>query len=965
MPSPERTAIQDPFLTYAEQAGWTYLSSEQSRQLRQDDSFPILKETCISQLRILNPFLSDELALEVIGRICRISPTLEGNLIMWEYLKGKKTIYVADQKQERNIRLINTDDPESNLFHITDEYRFVSENKAIRLDIVLFINGIPLLFVETKTAKKKDAIETALEDVITYHQKAPDLLSILQVFALTHLIKFYYSATWNTSTKTLLNWKTESKAATYQEMVSAFCQKKPVVDLLTEYILFTRKDDELTKNILRPHQMSGVELVVDRAADPTKKHGLIWHTQGSGKTYTMITAARMILENPLFDNPTVIMLVDRNELETQLFGNLESTGMKQAEVARTKDHLKDLLLSDYRGLIVSMIHKFDHIQADINIRDNIIILIDEAHRTTGGDLGNYLMGALPNATYIGFTGTPIDKTQHGRSTFLTFGKDDPPHGYLHKYDVGESIGDGTTVPLHYTLAPNEMRVDKDTLQTEFFALAATEGISDIGALNKVLDKAVNLKNMMKTGDRINRIAVFVANHYREVVEPLGYKAFLVAVDREACALYKKALDKILPPEYSEVVYSPGGKNDSDTLTEWYITNEEEKRIRKAFRDSASLPKILIVTEKLLTGYDAPILYCMYLDKPMRDHTLLQTIARVNRPYEDQTGRKKPCGFILDFVGIFDRLEEALAYDSKDIEGILKDIEQLKIYFAQLIEEGRDQYLNPLQGGYADSRVEKILAFFQSKDLQDQFLVFWQELADVYDIISPDKFLRPYMTDMAKLTEIKLYIDSLRSEELNIDSKFSKKVAALVQKHTQSGDISPPLKICEINEDTLRIIDDENATPGEKVFNLIRSVRKKVQDEKGQMPALIPIGEKAEELIKRYIKRQEDTEKALDELKKLIDEIVRMYQEMADKSMNPDIFSFFWLFRMNNLPHPEEKANSMKDLLDHNPHWKTSETQEREVRKFLYKLIITKESKDIKSLTTLVNRILETVRQAEL
>ena len=161
--------------------------------------------------------------------------------------------------------------------------------------------------------------------------------------------------------------------------------------------------------------------------------------------------------------------------------------------------------------------------------------------------------------------------------------------------------------------------------------------------------------MMKNGDRVDRIAAFVAEHYREVVEPLGYKAFLVAVDREACALYKKALDKILPPEYSEVVYSPGGKNDSETLTEWYITGEEEKRIRKAFRDSASLPKILIVTEKLLTGYDAPILYCMYLDKPMRNHTLMQTIARANRVFPG-----KHSGVIVDYANVFASLEKALA-----------------------------------------------------------------------------------------------------------------------------------------------------------------------------------------------------------------------------------------------------------------------------------------------------------------
>lgn len=184
--------------------------------------------------------------------------------------------------------------------------------------------------------------------------------------------------------------------------------------------------------------------------------------------------------------------------------------------------------------------------ANINERENIYILIDEAHRTTGGDLGTFLMAGLPNATCIGFMGTPIDKTVYGKGTFKTFGMDDDK-GYLHKYSIAESITDGTTLPLFYNLATNEMRVSHETLDREFLSLAETEGIADIEELNRILDRAVNLKNFLKGAERIDQVAQFVARHYRENVEPLGYKVFLVAVDREACAFYKKALDRYLPP----------------------------------------------------------------------------------------------------------------------------------------------------------------------------------------------------------------------------------------------------------------------------------------------------------------------------------------------------------------------------------------------------------------------------------
>ena len=231
---------------------------------------------------------------------------------------------------------------------------------------------------------------------------------------------------------------------------------------------------------------------------------------------------------------------------------------------------------------------------------------------------------------------------------------------------------------------------------------------------------------------------------------MGYKAFLVAVDREACVLYKRALDKYLPPEYSTVVISSGGKGDPDMLREVQLSDSEEKEVRKAFRNPERLPKILIVTEKLLTGFDAPILYCMYLDKPMRDHVLLQAIARVNRPYEDADGRAKPAGFVLDFVGIFENLEKALAFDSQDVSGVVEGIDVLKGRFVELMEQGRGEYLPITQGYTGDKAVEALLEHFRDKDRRQEFYQFFRELESVYEILSPDPFLRPSLDDYSEL-----------------------------------------------------------------------------------------------------------------------------------------------------------------------------------------------------------------------
>ena len=439
----ERGSVQNPFIDYAESAKWEFVQKDKATTLRGGPTGILFKDLFIDQIiRLNDSFMTRELATELAKRIGRIPPTIEGNLIAWEYLKGVKTIFVPAEKRERNVRLIDTDDIENNTFHITDEFSFTNGSKTIREDVVFLVNGIPVFFVEAKAAHKKEGIAEALDQIRRYHRECPELLAVLQLYALTHIIRYYYSATWNTSKKTLFNWKDEA-GGDYETLVKTFCDRKRFLTLLTDGILFTRQDEELKKVVLRQHQMRAVDKLLGRARDTGKKRGLVWHTQGSGKTYTMIVAAQKILREPVFESPTVIMLVDRNELETQLFGNLTAAGIGNVEVAESKRELQKLLAADHRGLIVSMIHKFEGMPEKINTRDTIFILVDEAHRTTTGTLGNYLMGALPNATYIGFTGTPIDKSAYGQGTFITFGRDDPPHGYLDRYRIAESISDGT------------------------------------------------------------------------------------------------------------------------------------------------------------------------------------------------------------------------------------------------------------------------------------------------------------------------------------------------------------------------------------------------------------------------------------------------------------------------------------------------------------------------------------------
>jgi len=953
----ERRTVQEPLIRYAEEAGWEYLPPEEALRLRRGPESPVLHEVLIGQLQRLNPEIVDlGRAEDLVRRLVKVRPSIEGNLEAWEYLTGRKTVYVEEERRERNVRFLDPDHPERNVFHVTDEFAFASGSHTIRPDVVFLINGIPVLVVETKAATRLEGIAEALDQLRRYHREGPELMALVQLFAVTHLVRFYYGPTWNLSRKALFNWKDE-ESGDFETLVKTFVAPRRLLRVLTDYVLFVRKDGELSKVVLRPHQIRAAERVIARARDPGKRRGLIWHTQGSGKTYTMITVAKLLLSDPTFRNPTVLMIVDRNELQQQLFQNLESVGFGHVEVARSKRHLRELLKRDTRGLIVSMIHKFDDMPADINTRDNTFVLVDEAHRSTGADLGNYLMGALPNATFVGFTGTPIDKTAHGRGTFKTFGTDDPK-GYLDKYSIRESIEDGTTVPLHYQLAPNELIADRDAMEREFWALAELEGVSDVEELNRVLDRAVTLKNMLKSPSRVEKVAEFIADHFKKYVDPMGFKAFVVAVDREACGLYKEQLDRWLPPEWSQVVISRG-PNDPPGLARFHLSQDKEAEVRKAFRKPGELPKILIVTEKLLTGYDAPILYCMYLDKPMRDHVLLQTIARVNRPYEEE-GKRKTAGLILDFVGIFDKLERALAFDSKDVAGVVQGIDVLQGRFRTLMEEGRERYLALQRGKSGDKAVEAILEFFRDRERREEFFKFFRELEELYEILSPDPSLRPYLADYQELVRMYRLVKEAFEPGVPVDRGFLRKTARIVQEYTQTPGVGELGPVYALDGQALERLAQADIPETVRVFNLIKAFYKLVAAGKDQDPYLIPIGERAETIAKLFQERQISSQEALRELEELVAELKEAERAREDSELSPEGFAVFWYLRREGIAGAEKIAREVEETLGKLPHWERDAAQERKLRRRLYKIMI---DAGVDRVVDLVDKLLQMLRRS--
>ncbi len=742
--------------------------------------------------------------------------------------------------------------------------------------------------------------------------------------------------------------------------VKSFCAIPQVLAFLKDYIVFAEKDEELNKYILRQHQTGAVDATVARALDPARSRGLVWHTQGSGKTFTMIKAAERMFRAPEADKPTVLLMIDRNELEDQMLKNLAALGLGNLEHASSIARLNQLLRDDYRGIIVTMIHKFRDMPADLNTRSNIYVLIDEAHRTTGGDLGNFLMAGLPNATYLGFTGTPVDKTVYGKGTFKTFGCEDD-QGYLHKYSIAESIDDGTTLPLYYQLAPNEMLVPHETLDAEFLSLAEAEGVADIEELNKILERAVNLKNFLKGKERIQQVAEFVARHYRENVEPLGYKAFLVGVDREACAHYKKALDQFLPPEYSEVVYT-ANNSDSALLKEFHLDPKKERQIRKSFGKLDQQPKILIVTEKLLTGFDAPVLYAMYLDKPMRDHTLLQAIARVNRPYENEAQEMvKPHGFVLDFIGIFDKLEKALAFDSDEINAIVKDLALLKVLFQSKMEQEAPKYVGLVARNFDDKDVENLIEHFRDADRRKVFFREFKEIEMLYEIISPDAFLRPFIDTFSTLAAIFSVVRKAYSKSVYVDRDFQRKTDHLVREQISTYGIAEVSDLLEINAETIALIKAGQAGDGTKVINLVKSIQKTAEDESGD-PYLIAMAERALAVQQLFEGRQISTGEALAALIKELEANESRKVEQAEKGFDGLTYFVYRTLLDENIGNAEAVSRQIKAAFVKFPNWQNSEAGLRELRKKVTFALVA-ESEDIEGVAAIVDKLFSLLDKA--
>lgn len=752
--------VEDMVITAIQKNGWEYIPADQLPRAESD----IMVESYVRDALVkFNPCIAEHPAHAdtVIYKLRALISTVRPHDLVTQNERFKKLIFEENSfpfdKDGRSIsiKFFDYDNPENNHFVVTNQWVYPQKVGGKRLDVVLLINGFPVAVGEMKSPVRP-AISwmDGAGDILDYEKSIPEMF-VTNILNFATEGKCFRYGSINAPVTLWGPWyadieHVEGDLSKVGKSVESITRKEVILDLFRYFTLFsTDKRNRKIKVVCRYQQYEGANLIVNRVKAGYPKKGLIWHFQGSGKSLLMVFAAQKLRMMKELNAPTVIIVNDRIDLAGQIFGTFSMADVPNLVPADTNAELIRMLKADTRKVIITKIFEFAKIDEAINFRDNIIVMVDEAHRTQEGDLGARMRMALPNAFFFGLTGTPINKLD--KNTFATFGAAEDRTGYMSRYSFADSVSDKATLPLHFEPVPVKLHVDQVAIDEAFRELSDEMGLTE-EERSKVAQR-VRMAAIMKDPARIKAVCEHIADHFMTKVNPNGFKAQVVCFDRECCVLYKKELDRLLGEATSTIVMDTNN-DKADEYKAWRRTRDEEARVLDDFRDHSNPLQIVIVTSKLLTGFDAPILQAMYLDKPMKDHTLLQAICRTNRVY----GQDKSFGLIVDYVGIFDDVAKALSFDAESVEKIISNIEAVKASVPGLVEKciGFFPGVDRTREGW-EALVEAQDCLPTDED-KDAFGAHYRALNRVWNALSPDSCLNPFKADYKWLSKV---YDSIR------------------------------------------------------------------------------------------------------------------------------------------------------------------------------------------------------------
>ena len=851
----EDNTIEQMILSTLQGNGWKYIPSEELPRMHSDVLVePMVKEALIR----LNPEIAEDpsRADEVIYKLRTVILSVQPHNLVTQNEVFKKLIFEENSypfgKDGRMvpIRFFGTmrkEDLALNEYVVTNQWVYPQAEGGKRLDIVLLINGFPIAVGELKTPVRSAITWLDAAGDISAYEKSIPAMFVTNVFNFATEGKCYRYGSinmpinmwgpWHTATH-----KVEGGLADVKISIEDMITPENVMDIFQFFTMFaTDKKYRKYKIICRYQQFEGANMIVRRVIAGYPKKGLIWHFQGSGKSLLMVFAAQKLRMIPELKNPTVVIVDDRIDLETQITATFNASDIPNLTSAATKEELLSFFRGDMRKILITTIFKFGEVSGELNPRDNIIVMVDEAHRTQEGDLGEKMRIALPNAFFFGLTGTPINRVD--KNTFATFGAEEDRTGYLSRYSFSDSIRDGATLPLHFEPVPVELHVDKEKLDREFETMTDEAGLSK-NEKNE-LSRRVNMKAIMYNPARIRKVCEHIAKHFKEKIEPNGYKGQVVVYDRECCLMYKAVLDELLGEEASTIVMDTNNDKE-DRYKKYRRDRDAEGKVLDTFRDPGSPLKLVIVTAKLLTGFDAPILQAMYLDKPMKDHTLLQAICRTNRTYD----QGKTHGLIVDYIGIFDDVARALDFDENSMRQIITNIEEIKKQLPALLKKCLSYFMGvdrTVEGWEGLMAAQECLPTNKEKDA---FAADYRVLNRAWDALSPDSFLNAYKPDYQWLSRVYESVKPTDGRGGLIWASLGAKTIELVHQNLTVGNADEDMEILALDadliDDFIEKQKDLKKTTKKVEINLVAKIMKHAKD-----PKFIKLGEKLETLREKH------------------------------------------------------------------------------------------------------------------
>jgi type I restriction enzyme R subunit len=743
-----------------------------------------------------------------------------------QWMCGRRTIQYIGTDRDVQVRLIDFENPASNILRVTTEATFHVGKEHRRYDIALWVNGLPLVVGEMKTPVNAQVswLNGAADIHNGYEKKTPEFFVPNVLSFSSEGREFRYGAVCQPP-ELWLNWSSTTDdimppgIPAVLRSAELLLTPAMVLDVLRWYTLYSSRRTSngaiRMKVIPRYPQVEAVNAIVARALHPKKRKGLIWHHQGSGKTFAMAYAAARLRHVADMDAPTILVVLDRLELIQQTESEFKSVGINALKTADTKEELRQMMRDDDRGVIITTIYRFAEAGV-LNDRSNIVVLVDEAHRTQEGRLGLDMRAALPNAKFIGLTGTPISTDD--RNTWEMFGDPDDPDGAMNHYSVERSIHDGATLPVHVETRLVNFHFDKEAMQEAFDALAADENLTE-EQKGKLAAKASHLSVVVRDKDRIEAICKDIVAHYRARIGPLGLKAQIVAYDRATCIAYYDTISELLNEGEECTVVMTTAKGDPEDWERWNLDSDQEAIIKDRFRDVNDPLKFVIVTAKLLTGFDAPIEGVMYLDKPLRAHTLFQAVCRTNRRWTNPlTGQQKLHGLVVDYVGLGKELAKALAMKPTNKPG--QNQEDIDILLAELTAEVANtiQQFNGIdRNGPVFDQIHDAQRVLDTLPKREAFAAEFMRCQGLFEFLWPEVRLRPIEDDYRFLARIYASIAPNKAADLLLWQKLGAKTMEIVHEHLTGVTIdADQLEKVAIDAGLLEVLKDKTLFPVEPV-----------------------------------------------------------------------------------------------------------------------------------------------------